>query len=387
MRVLIATDAWRPQVNGVVRSLEQMSNAARDLGGECVFLTPQGYRTAPLPTYPDIRLALIGPREAGRRIQAMNADHIHIATEGFIGLAARRYCLRAGHLFTTSYHTRFPEYVRARVPVPEAFTYRLLRWFHGPAATVMAPTVSIRDELARRGFERLTIWSRGVDHDLYHPRATRVLDLPRPIFLYVGRVAVEKNISALLSLDLPGSTVIVGDGPAREALQRDYPKAHFLGARSGQTLAETYSSADVFVFPSRTDTFGIVLLEALASGLPVAAFPVAGPRDVIGGSDAGALNEDLRAACLAALRIPRERALAHAERFSWKESARQFFGNIEESRREARSRGSSGVVTKGPQRTNVSKGQNIRDDRADANTERNKTKKPAPNRLASDDVA
>jgi glycosyltransferase involved in cell wall biosynthesis len=336
MRVLIATDAWRPQVNGVVRSLEQMSNAAREMGEDCQFLTPQGYRTAPLPTYPDIRLALVGSRVIGRRIEEASPDHVHIATEGTIGLAARNHCLRTGRVFTTSYHTRFPEYVRARAPVPETFTYRLLRWFHAPAAAVMAPTPSIRDDLVRHGFQRVTVWSRGVDHDLFHPRAASMLDLPRPIFLYVGRVAVEKNLSAFLSLDLPGSLVVVGDGPARAGLQRDYPKAHFLGARSGEALAETYASADVFVFPSRTDTFGIVLLEALASGLPVAAFPVAGPLDVLGGSDAGALDEDLRAACLAALQIPRERALAHAERFSWKESARQFFGNIVDSRRQAK---------------------------------------------------
>jgi glycosyltransferase involved in cell wall biosynthesis len=343
MRILIATDAWRPQVNGVVHSLEQMSAAARKQGASCEFLTPQGFTTLPLPTYPDIRLALVGRRAAARRIEAIAPDHIHIATEGPIGLATRSYCRRAGRAFTTSYHTRFPEYIRARAPVPESLAYAFLRWFHAPAVAVMTPTPTIRDELTRRGFGRVKIWSRGVDHDLFHPRPIDALALPRPIFLYVGRLAVEKNLAALLALDLPGSTVIVGGGPARAALQRAYPNAHFLGPRSGEALAEIYASADVFVFPSRTDTFGIVLIEALASGLPVAAFPVAGPLDVIGASGAGALSEDLRAACLAALEIPRERARAHSLQFTWAESARQFLANIEAARKQpqtkARARG------------------------------------------------
>jgi glycosyltransferase involved in cell wall biosynthesis len=332
MRILIATDAWRPQVNGVVHSLEQMSAAARLQGADCEFLTPQGFASLPLPTYPDIRLAIAGSRAAGRRIEEVAPDHIHIATEGPIGLAARRYCRVNGRPFTTSYHTRFPEYIRARWPVPLGVPYSFLRWFHGPAAAVMAPTPTMRDELTRRGFERVEVWSRGVDHCLFHPRETKALDLPRPIFLYVGRIAVEKNLAALLSLDLPGSIAIVGDGPARLAMQRLYPAVHFLGPSIGEALAAIYASADVFVFPSRTDTFGIVLIEALASGLPVAAYPVAGPLDVIGDSGAGALSEDLRAACLAALDIPRERARAHSLQFTWAESARQFLANIEASR-------------------------------------------------------
>ncbi len=332
MRILIATDAWRPQINGVVHSLERMAAAARELGAICEFLTPQGFPTLPLPTYPDVRLAIANPREIARRIDQAAPDHIHIATEGPIGLATRFHCRRAGRIFTTSYHTRFPEYVRARLPIPEGFTYDLLRWFHAPAAAVMAPTPTIRDELTKRRFSRVRVWSRGVDHNLFYPRRRRILDLPRPIFLYVGRLAVEKNLPALLDLSLPGSIVVVGDGPARARLQRAYPNAHFLGARSGEALAQTYASADVFVFPSRTDTFGIVLIEALASGLPVAAFPVAGPLDVIGDSGAGALREDLRIACLEALTIPRERALDHSQRFTWTESARQFLGNIDASR-------------------------------------------------------
>jgi glycosyltransferase involved in cell wall biosynthesis len=287
--------------------------------------------TAPLPTYPEIRLAFPSLRRIGRRIEEAAPDHIHIATEGPIGWLTRRYCLRNKRTFTTSYHTRFPEYVAARIGVPEWLTYAGLRHFHSPSATVMAPTATIGADLTRRGFPRVRLWTRGVNHALYRPRSKRTLDLPRPIFLSVGRVAVEKNLEGLLDLDLPGSTVIVGDGPARRHLQRRYPHAHFLGAKHGEALADVYASADVFVFPSRTDTFGIVLIEALASGLPVAAFPVPGPIDVVG-PGAGVLDEDLRAACLKALTISRESAREHSLRFTWEESARQFLDNIEMSR-------------------------------------------------------
>jgi len=332
IRILVATDAWRPQVNGVVHTLERMSAAAREFKAEFVFLTPQGFPSLPLPTYPDIKLALASPWEVSRRIDAAGADHIHIATEGPIGWAARRHCRQRGKLFTTSYHTRFPEYIAARTRLPEAVSYAALRYFHAPAAATLAPTPSIRNELTRRGFDKVKVWTRGVDHGLYHPRAPDALDLPRPIFLSVGRVAVEKNLEAMLELELPGSVVVVGDGPARLGLERRYRHAHFLGALHGEALARVYASADVFVFPSRTDTFGIVLIEAMASGAPVAAFPVAGPLDVIGDSGAGALSDDLRAACLAALEIPRDKAREHALRFTWRESARQFLHHIETCR-------------------------------------------------------
>jgi len=335
MKILVATDAWRPQVNGVVHTLERMSAAAREWRVEFDFLTPQGFSTLPLPTYPDIRVALATSRAVGRHIDASGADHVHISTEGPIGWATRHYCLRKGRTFTTSYHTRFPEYIHARTHLPESWTYAALRSFHAPAARVMAPTPSIRGELRRRGFQRVEVWTRGVDHSQFHPQPGATLDLPRPIFLYVGRVAVEKNLEAMLSLDLPGSKVIIGDGPARAALQRRFPDAHFLGAKFGAELSAAYASADVFVFPSRTDTFGIVLIEALASGLPVAAFPVTGPIDVIGASGAGVLSEDLRAACLAALDIDREKARAHSLNFTWRESARQFLAHVEESRQSA----------------------------------------------------
>jgi len=332
MRILVATDAWRPQVNGVVHTLERMSAAARDLDAEFTFLTPQGFASLPMPTYPDIRLALATPWEVARRIDAAGADHIHIATEGPIGWAARRYCRKRGRLFTTSYHTRFPEYISARTRLPEALSYAALRHFHSPAAATLAPTPSIKNELTQRGFDRVKVWTRGVDHGLYRPRPVDAVNLPRPIFLCVGRVAIEKNLEALLELKLPGSVVIVGEGPARGMLERRYPHARFLGALYGEALARIYASADVFVFPSKTDTFGIVLIEALASGLPVAAFPVAGPLDVIGQSGAGVLDDDLRAACLAALEIPRDRAREHSLRFTWRESARQFLQHIEASR-------------------------------------------------------
>src|SRR6516225_761809 len=247
MRILIATDAWRPQVNGVVSTLERMTQAAGELGAGFDFLTPQGMWTAPLPSYPEIRLAIPSLRRIDQRIDEAEPDHIHIATEGPIGWLTRRYCLRRKRVFTTSYHTRFPEYVSARIRVPEWLTYRGLRYFHAPSAAVMAPTPTIGADLTRRGFARVRLWTRGVNHAVYRPLRKRALDLPRPIFLSVGRVAVEKNLEALLDLDLPGSTVVVGDGPARGSLQRRYPRAHFLGAMQGEALADVYASADAFV--------------------------------------------------------------------------------------------------------------------------------------------
>lgn len=327
-RIAIVTDAWRPQVNGVVHTLERMSAAARQQGADIAFVTPEGFATLPLPTYPEIRLAVPPRGEVGRRIEAIGADHVHIATEGPLGFAARRHCLAAGRVFTTSYHTRFPEYIRARLRLPESWSYAALRRFHAPAAATLAPTPSMRDELRGRGFRNVATWTRGVDHALFAPGPGGALDLPRPIFLYVGRVAVEKNLEAFLELSLPGSMAVVGDGPARAALARKYGRAHFLGPRYGAALARTYASADVFVFPSLSDTFGIVLIEALACGLPVAAFPVTGPIDVIGQSGAGALNRDLRVACFAALGVSREAARQHSLRYTWAESARQFLRHV-----------------------------------------------------------
>ena len=328
MRILVATDAWKPQVNGVVRSLESVARALHEFGAEIEFLTPQGFVTVPLPTYAEIRIALATRGAIAKRLEGAAIDHIHIATEGPVGFATRRYCLRAKRPFTTSYHTKFPEYIATRTRIPEAITYALLRRFHNAGAGVMVSTASLADDLGKRGFQRLMHWSRGVDHRQFTPAKAASFDLPRPVFLYAGRLAPEKNVEAFLALDLPGSKVVVGDGPSRRALQASYPQAHFLGTQASDALAVRYASADVFVFPSRTDTFGMVLIEALACGLPVAALPVPGPLDVIGTSGAGVLDMDLRAACLAALDIPREKARAHALTFTWAKSARQFLDNI-----------------------------------------------------------
>ena len=327
MRILVATDAWRPQVNGVVRSLEAMAGAAQNLGVEIDFLTPRDFNCIPMPTYPEIGLAFATPRAVARRLE-QGYYHVHIATEGPVGIATRWHCMRVGRCFTTSYHTRFPEYIHARTAIPTSLTYALLRRFHNSGAGAMVATPSLARELAARGFRRLQRWSRGVDHQLFNPNAAIPLDFPRPIFLYAGRLAVEKNIEAFLSLDLPGTKLVAGDGPARKKLEASFPQARFLGVKSSAELATLYASADVFVFPSRTDTFGIVLLEAMACGLPVAAFPVPGPNDVVGTSGAGVLDEDLRAAAMAALEIDREVPRAHALKFTWENCARQFLDNI-----------------------------------------------------------
>jgi glycosyltransferase involved in cell wall biosynthesis len=327
MRVLVATDAWHPQVNGVVRTLATMAEAAKSLGVEVSFLTPLSFRTFAMPGYRDLRLALPYQAKIARLIAEARPDSIHIATEGPIGILVRRYCRKLGLPFTTSFHTRFPDYIAARLPVPESWIWAALRAFHGPSRAVMAATPALATELRMRGFRNVVLWPRGVDGSQFHPRAVD-LGLPRPVFLCVGRVAVEKNLEAFLDLDLPGTKVIVGDGPARASLARRYPKAVFLGARQGEALAEAYAGADVFVFPSKTDTFGLVLLEALASGLPVAAFPVTGPRDVIGNEPVGVLNGDLRAACLSALHISPQACLAFAAKHTWEASARAFIDNV-----------------------------------------------------------
>jgi glycosyltransferase involved in cell wall biosynthesis len=331
MRVLVATDAWHPQVNGVVRTLEQTAAALRPLGAEMVMLSPQRFRTVPMPSYPQIRLALATPAQIERCIDEASPDAVHIATEGPIGFLARRACLARGMPFTTSYHTRFPEYLAARAPIPEGLSYAYLRRFHNAGAGTMISTRSMEADLTARGFRRLMRWSRGVDADLFRPRPESMFDLPRPIFLTVARVAKEKNLPAFLGLDLPGSKVVVGDGPAMKALSTQFPDAHFIGAMAPERLAIAYASADVFVFPSLTDTFGIVLLEAMASGLPVAAFPVPGPLDVVAGSGAGVLDDDLRHAALTCVDIDREACRAHALTYSWEASAAQFIDNIRRS--------------------------------------------------------
>ena len=328
MRVLVATDAWHPQVNGVVRTLEALARSARDLGVDIQFLSPQGFRSMPMPTYPSLRLALPSARAIAARIQEIEPDSIHIATEGPIGLMTRAYCRKRGLRFTTSYTTRFPEYISARFAIPESWSYAALRRFHAAASLTMVSTPSLAADLSQRGFSNLAMWGRGVDTDAFTPEAPAELGLPRPIFLCHGRVAIEKNLEAFLSLDLPGSKVVVGEGPQEAELRTRFPSVHFLGLKVGKELASYIAMADVFVFPSLTDTFGIVQLEALACGVPVAAYPVTGPRDVIAGRPVGALDQDLRQACLNALGLSRQACREVALSFSWENSARQFIENL-----------------------------------------------------------
>ena len=334
MRVLIATDAWEPQVNGVVRTLTRTVAEMRRMGHVVEVVSPDQFTTLPMPTYPEIRLAMGAYEPMLDRFKAFEPEAIHIATEGPVGLAARRVCMEWKLPFTTSYHTRFPEYISARFPVPSAAGYAYMRWFHRPSGRVMVATQSMREELEKRGFRNLSQWSRGVDMDLFRPRSADApsdlfRDLPRPVFLNVGRVAVEKNIEAFLALDLPGSKVVVGDGPQLQELQSRYPEARFVGAKFGEELAAYFAEADVFVFPSLTDTFGLVLLEAMATGTPVAAFPAPGPLDLIPNSGAGFVDEDLQAACLACLKISRSDVQAYAARFSWRASTEEFVRNLQ----------------------------------------------------------
>jgi len=335
MRLALVTDAWTPQINGVVRSLTRVVEELSALGHEVLVVAPDRFRTVPCPGYAEIPLAVAPGRRLRRLLDAFAPEAVHIATEGPLGWAARGHCRRRGWPFTTSFHTRFPEYVEARTRIPARHGYALLRRFHAPAARTMVTTETLRRELTDHGFRNLVLWSRGVDTELFRPRPRDALDglnLKRPIFLYVGRVAVEKNIQAFLDLDLDGSKVVVGGGPRLKTLQARYPDARFTGPKVGEELARHYAAADVFVFPSKTDTFGLVQLEALACGVPVAAFPVPGPLDVIDGQGVGVLDTDLRAAAIRALEIPPERCRDFALRFSWTNCARQFAGHLERFR-------------------------------------------------------
>ncbi|MTI19231.1 glycosyltransferase family 1 protein [Rhodobacteraceae bacterium RKSG542] len=327
--ILVVTDAWHPQVNGVVRSLKQLSNALKQQDVTLKFLTPLEFRNMSMPTYPEIQLSIAVPHDIRRFIEAANCEHLHIATEGPLGWMARSAALREGRVFTTSYHTRFPEYVRARAPIPTNWCYSLMKWFHNSGDGCMVATSSLEQELDERGFDNLMRWSRGVDHKQFRPVKSDVFaGLPRPIFLNVGRVAVEKNVEAFLDLELPGSKVVVGDGPQLEALKEAYPHVVFTGPKSGEALTQAYAAADVFVFPSLTDTFGNVLLEALACGTPIAAFPVTGPLDIVGETRAGVLSQNLEEAALKALSIPPDHCREMAQRFSWEASAEQFMSNV-----------------------------------------------------------
>ncbi|MGN6486220.1 MAG: glycosyltransferase family 4 protein [Devosia sp.] len=323
-KVLIVTDAWHPQINGVVRSIERVVEEMLKRGIEVEMLTPAQFKTFPMPGYGEIRLSRTLMKPVFRQIDAAGADAIHIATEGPLGIMARRWCRKHGFPFSTAYHTQFPEYLRARLPVPLKWSYRFLRWFHGAATYCLVGTPHLKELLEQRGFTNAVIWTKGVDTERVHPVKRARADYPAPVFLYVGRVAVEKNIHAFLELDLPGTKLVVGGGPSLDRLRAEYPDAVFTGPKQGEELARTFAAADAFVFPSRTDTFGLVLLEALASGTPVAAFPVTGPIDVIGDAPVGVLDEDLGAAALRALDVDRSACRTYAEQFSWAASADQF---------------------------------------------------------------
>lgn len=328
--VAIVTDAWHPQTNGVVRTLSTTCEVLRGWGHEVTVISPEGYPSMPAPTYPEIRLALTLPGAVGRRLARIAPDAVHIATEGPLGFAARAYCLRRKVPFTTAYHTQFPDYLARRTGLPARAFWPYIRWFHRRAETIMVATATIRDQLREQGLTRLTHWSRGVDLACFSPQAPpppEYAGLQGPILLYVGRVAVEKNIEAFLACPYPGTKVVVGDGPARAALQGRFPDARFLGKKSGEALAGCYAHADVFVFPSRTDTFGLVMIEALACGTPVAAFPVAGPLDIV--IDAvGALSDDLTRAIDAARYCDRAACAAYGASYSWEAATRQFLSGL-----------------------------------------------------------
>lgn len=329
-RIIIVSDAWHPQVNGVVRTLATVVGELTSMGHVVDVIGPDRFRTVPCPTYPDISLSIFPKRRLVKMIESFRPDALHIATEGPLGLAARRWALRTGFRFTTAFHTRFAEYLHARTRIPVRPVYALMRRFHDAGAGTMVATQSLRDELVSRGFRQIRAWSRGVDLELFRPEPREDWNLPRPIFIYVGRVAVEKNIGAFLDLDLPGSKVVVGGGPKLASLRREYPNVTFTGPRYGEELARAYAGADVFVFPSLTDTFGLVILESLACGTPVAAFPVTGPKDVLAGADGvvGALNTDLRQAAMDALTADRVACRAHAERYSWRACAELFLSYL-----------------------------------------------------------
>ena len=323
MKILIVTDAWYPQVNGVVRTLDETSKKIKKLGHEVKLITPEGFLTIPCPTYPEIKLSLFPGAKVSSMIRDFNPDCLHISTEGPLGLAARGYASRNGLAFTSAYHTRFPEYVYARTKLPLKITYSFLRWFHNRSELVMVPTEEVKKDLIKHKIGNPKIWSRGVDLDIFKPKKGRRKN-KNPILLNVGRVAVEKNLQEFLKIDLPYEKWVVGDGPAFKELKKKYPKVIFHGAKSKEELEYYYNKADVFVFPSKTDTFGLVLLEAMACGLPVAAFPVSGPLDVIGSSNAGCLNSSLKEACKKALLIPRKVPREYAKKFSWESTSKTF---------------------------------------------------------------
>jgi glycosyltransferase involved in cell wall biosynthesis len=328
VKIAIVTDAWRPQTNGVVQTLSTTAEKLQAVDHDVTVIEPNAFRTFPCPTYPEIRLAWMPYRRIDTMLTAFAPDAVHIATEGTLGMSGRRWCLRNAMPFTTSYHTQFPEYVRARAPIPLAISYVHLRRFHSAAARTMVATPTMQRQLEARGFRNIVRWTRGVNVELFKPRAKTFLQLPRPIFMYVGRVAVEKNIEAFLALDLPGTKVVVGDGPERKELEARHASTVFVGFKYGEALASHVAAADVFVFPSLTDTFGLVLLEAMSCGVPVAAFPATGPIDVVQNGRTGVLNRDLRAAALDALKVDPAACREYALQHTWEAATQQFIANL-----------------------------------------------------------
>jgi len=328
MKIAIISDAWHPQINGVVNSMLHTRHCLEQFGHRVEMFTPQDFTTVPCPTYPSIRLSVTPGRKLSRMLDDYAPDSLHIATEGPLGLAARNWCRQNKLRFTTAYHTQFPQYVSLRAPVPLSWGYRMMRWFHGPSQAVMVPTASVKHELESHGFDNIRLWSRGVNTALFHPQPGVDLGLPHPINMYVGRVAVEKNIGDFLNLDLPGSKLVIGDGPDLEKLKKEHPEVKFVGFKTGEELAAHIAAADVFVFPSRTDTFGLVMLEALACGVPVAAYPVTGPIDVITSDKVGCLDKDLKTAVQGALQCKRADCREYALNYTWEAASRTFESHL-----------------------------------------------------------
>jgi glycosyltransferase involved in cell wall biosynthesis len=328
MKIMIITDAWDPQVNGVVRTLKQTCAELIAMGHEIEMVTPNGFKSIPCPTYPDIALSLFPGKEVARRIKEFAPEAMHIATEGPLGLSARSYAIKNDLPFSTAYHTRFPEYVKARTGIPLVITYAFIRWFHGPSMAVMAPTIVVKDDLEKYGLKNVVLWSRGVDLNIFKMQESKSLNSAHPIFLYVGRVAVEKNINAFLEIDLPGSKWVVGDGPAMDSIKEKYPNINYLGVLQQNELAKVYAAADVFVFPSRWETFGLVMIEAMACGTPVAAYPCQGPLDVIDEGITGCMREDLAQAVDHALLLDRAKVLAGSQRWTWERAWAIFRDNL-----------------------------------------------------------
>jgi glycosyltransferase involved in cell wall biosynthesis len=330
LKIAFITDAWHPQINGVVTTIDNTCKMLKNQGNEILMITPDQFNTVPCPSYPSIKLSVFCYPKVKRLLDNFAPDRIHIATEGPLGLAARKYCLNRKLAFTTSFHTLFAEYINLRLKIPVSWGYRLLHWFHKPASRIMVATPKVETDLANRGFdkEKFVRWSRGVDADRFRPRAKDYLSYPRPISMYVGRVAIEKNLEAFLALSIPGTKVVVGDGPKLDGLKKQYPDVVFAGFETGEPLAKTMAAADVFVFPSRTDTFGIVMLDALACGVPVAAYPVQGPLDVLVDNQTGCMRENLQDAFYGALNLNSEDCRQQALKYSWQNCSAQFFNNL-----------------------------------------------------------